>query len=378
MSRFQAPGKLFLAGEYAVVDPAKPALLTAVRQSVSAHVHDLDSDDVRIQSAQWGPQPRAWERTHLAWAGSEPGMRREPAMRALDVLDAYLADTGAPTRVRGIQITLDSSMVGPRAVKYGFGSSGAVIVAVIGAVMRHLGRSVSADELFRLSALSVIADNQRASCADVAVSAFLAAEDAGTTWMMYRSFDRDAVAEIARRSGVLAAMNAPWPGLGIRTLAAPSSARVIVAHTGSAASSERLVERMDAVRGASEQAAFASDIERMVVRLEQALEADNAAEIMEQLDKVATRLAHFDGEGESQIGIVTPTIRQYIHAARQVGGVAKSSGAGGGDCVIALAHPHAVVALKRAWHTLGAHIVPVHAHEAQGPGTFTHEQEVSA
>ena len=58
------------------------------------------------------------------------------------------------------------------------------------------------------------------------------------------------------------------------------------------------------------------------------------------------------------VALETPILKQSIDAAWQAGGGAKISGAGGGDCAIALAdRPATADAIQSAWAALGVEIL---------------------
>jgi mevalonate kinase len=60
------------------------------------------------------------------------------------------------------------------------------------------------------------------------------------------------------------------------------------------------------------------------------------------------------------IPIVTPALARLVAAARRVGAAAKPSGAGGGDCGIALATSAAqAAAVRAAWQEEGVLPLPV-------------------
>ena len=75
---------------------------------------------------------------------------------------------------------------------------------------------------------------------------------------------------------------------------------------------------------------FLTSSEATVVALVEALEQGNAEKIIEQLETASQLL-----EGLSP-DIYTPSLRQLKEAGQDLQAVAKSSGAGGGDCGIAL------------------------------------------
>src|SRR5207245_10457580 len=77
---------------------------------------------------------------------------------------------------------------------------------------------------------------------------------------------------------------------------------------------------------------------------------------------------------ETGIPIVTPALARLVAAARRVGAAAKPSGAGGGDCGIALVTSAAQAdAVAAAWRGEGIVPLPV-AIVAQGVGHEAHEE----
>lgn len=61
MIEITTPGKLFIAGEYAVVEPGHPAIIVAVDQFVSITVEPTKHVG-SIQSAQYNNLPVRWTR----------------------------------------------------------------------------------------------------------------------------------------------------------------------------------------------------------------------------------------------------------------------------------------------------------------------------
>jgi phosphomevalonate kinase len=115
MIRASAPGKLFLFGEYAVLE-GHPAMIAAVDRRVNVEVEAAPT--YLIESALFAPTDS------LALDG--------PASRvAAGILAAQ--DLGAPATP--VRVRVDSSALFDGERKLGFGSSAAVVVAVAGAVL---------------------------------------------------------------------------------------------------------------------------------------------------------------------------------------------------------------------------------------------------
>ena len=104
--------------------------------------------------------------------------------------------------------------------------------------------------------------------------------------------------------------------------------------------------------GADDYTVFLRDSQDCLARLITAIEDDDVARIMHQIARNRALLA-----GLSQIGgrtIETTELSRLVEIALDHGATAKSSGAGGGDCGIALCPPATdLVALRAAWETAG-------------------------
>jgi len=83
-----------------------------------------------------------------------------------------------------------------------------------------------------------------------------------------------------------------------------------------------------------------------------AVDAGDAGALSEAVARSGMLLVRFGDE--TGLPIVTPALRRLIDAARGAGAVAKPSGAGGGDCGIALAPtPTVAAAVRAAWRDAG-------------------------
>lgn len=97
---------------------------------------------------------------------------------------------------------------------------------------------------------------------------------------------------------------------------------------------------------------FLTSSKATVSALVEALEQGNAEKIIEQLETASQLL-----EGLSP-DIYTPSLRQLKEAGQDLQAVAKSSGAGGGDCGIALSFDaQSTETLKNRWANLGIELL---------------------
>ena len=189
-------------------------------------------------------------------------------------------------------------------LKIGVGSSAGTAVGLIKAVMRFHGITLSEHELFN----TAFAAHRRAagglgSGADIATAA------AGQAILF--------TSEI----------------LKITPLSIPENWYFVVGFSGTSASTPRLIEAFNIAREKNPLAIknILDQIETVVQQLAQLPPADQSMRLINKNNDLLNQLSQAcDGVLE------TPPLRQMIQLAQDCGAAAKFSGAGGGDCVIAL------------------------------------------
>ena len=209
---------------------------------------------------------------------------------------------------------------------------------------------MAADDLtvYKLAMLASDTVQPIGSGGDIAASAM-------TGWVAYTSPDRSWLRRARQRAGAGGMSDlaeADWPGLSVRRLP-PPSLRLQVGWTGAPASTPALVADVQTrSHGADDYTVFLRDSQDCLARLITAIEDDDVARIMRQIARNRALLA-----GLSRIGgrtIETTKLSRLVEIALDHGATAKSSGAGGGDCGIALCPPATdLVALRAAWETAG-------------------------
>lgn len=274
-----APGKLFLAGEYVVLEGGT-AVIAAVDRRANGRL--------------------------IAGAPAESPL----VVEAMRLAGAALAERGVSVPSGTPVIDSSALTVGTR--KLGLGSSASAAAAAVGAIFAEAGLPL---------------DDERARIFKLAERAHRAAQ-AG------RGSGGDVAAAVY--GGVLA-YGRPRAGQAeIRPLRWPTGVRLEIFSTGAAAATvdqllrvEELaarrpgdyVARMDALRAAADeflQALLAADGPRLVAA------ARSAADALAALGEAA------------DAPIVTPPFAAAAALARELGGAAKPSGAGGGDVGVAL------------------------------------------
>lgn len=357
MIETRAPGKLYVAGEYAVVEPGEPAVLVAVDRYITVQLNE--SRDVgRIHSSEYGQAPLVW---HREADNQSIVLEHRPAdyvLSAITAVEELRSEIG--TAPRYFDLDISSELDDANGRKFGLGSSGAVTVATIAALDEFYSLGLTRTERFKLALLATIAVAPTASGGDLAASTF-------GGWIRFTSPDRQALRAHREKHGVASALScSEWAGSGAARLAPPETLQLLVGWTGSPASTERLVERVRLPGAEAQQPyeTFTSDSRACVDALVTSFAAADgrALECIRQARRLLQRLGASSG---SQIE--TEQLRNLCDIAESYGAAAKPSGAGGGDCGIALSDAELpTIDILREWERHGIRRLSLSPHAAEG------------
>jgi phosphomevalonate kinase len=302
-----APGKLFLTGEYAVLDGA-PAVVAAVDRRVAVQCRTTpDGDGLVVESLAEG---RRW----TANVGERTPLPDGDAGAVLAALRVVRARGSAAGHIAAV-VDSRAFLLGGR--KLGLGRSAATVVAAVAAL--------GAAEVFALARQAHAAlQDGRGSGADVAASF------------------HGGLVEVRRRGEDIA--------VSARTL--PAGVHLVVGYTGEAAPTGPMLRRFEVARAPR----ALHDLHAAAERAADAVARADAKALLQAVDASGELLAALGRE--AGIPIVTPALARLVALARRAGAAAKPSGAGGGDCGIALARsPAEAAAVRAAW--AGEGLVPL-------------------
>ena len=374
MIETRAPGKLFIAGEYAVVEPGQSAVLIAVDRCITVRLTESEGAG-RIHSSEYGQAPVIWRRED---DGEHIIVDERPfdyVLSAISTVEELRSGRGASPRYFDLEISSELNDADGR--KFGLGSSAAVTVATIAALDEFYELGLTLTERFKLAVLATIAISTKASGGDLAASTF-------GGWIRYSSPDRAALHAHREAHGVVSAMTcAEWAGCSARRVTPPSSVDLLVGWTGSPASTEHLVKRVHTPSERADQASteysestpapekprplvsFAAESHTLVDDLVAAFDADDAEAGMTTIRSVRALLQRLSDSTGSLIE--TEALHDLCEIAETHGAAAKPSGAGGGDCGIALAHSHTEAqTILSGWEAAGIRPLDLGAHREEG------------
>ena len=314
-----APGKLFLLGEYAVLDGA-PALLAAVDRRATVTIAPSDDDRWHLITPGLDLDDLTLEADGSIPAGVDERTRRQ--LRVFDAVQTVVRCSGA------LSIAIDSTAFSAAGYKLGLGSSAAVATALTAALSTAAGSSPSREDI-RIFATDAHRSAQRGagSGGDVASSSY----------------------------GGLVGYVRDTPPI---SLVWPEELEIMAVVTGTGSSTTNLVGKV-ADYAARDPARYHADIARLAALAHQAQDAlCSADDFLRLASDYFDQLVELDAHAGA--GIVSEHHQRLHSLAAGLDGVFKTSGAGGGDVGLVFARRGASAArLAAAFAGAGAKPVPL-------------------
>ena len=324
MTLVRTCGKLYWAGEYAILEPGQLALLKAIPIYMTAEINA--SDVYRLYSDMF---------TYSV--DMRPDSSYALIQETVALVEEYLTAQGVVLQPFSLDIRGKMEHEGK---KFGLGSSGSVIVLVIKAMLAFYDRPAERELLFKLASAVLLKRGDNGSMGDIAC---IVSEDL----VLYQSFNRETVAQWLEKEDLKTVMERDW-GFSISSVEPALEFDFLVGWTKEVAVSSHMVKQIKDNMNSS----FLQASKEIVANLVKALEVGQEETIIDLLEQASQLL-----EGLSS-DIYTPSLRQLKDASRDLKAVAKSSGAGGGDCGIALSFDQdSTTLLKKRWADLGIELL---------------------
>ena len=298
----QTGGKLYLAGEYAVLAPGYGAVIQFIPIYLSATIQE--SSTYQLVSDLFGYS-----------VDLTPNKDYSLIQETIRLMEEWLKDQGLDPNPIALHI---AGTLGEKGKKYGIGSSGSVVLLVIRAMAALYEVDLSPDLLFRLAAVVLVQRGDNGSMGDLACIAY---EDL----IYYQSFDRAWVHEVLTSQPLSQVLALDWH-YQIRVIQPAVSYDFLAGWTKEPAISSDLIRR---VKGAINEA-FLKESQAAVEELEKGLLEGNQKGIKTSIERADQNLKALNPL------IYTPALKELQQATDGLSACAKSSGAGGGDCGVAL------------------------------------------
>lgn len=342
----KTPGKLMVAGEFAVLEPYHRLVVMAVDRFVYCTIKDHDKNELSLND---------FDLTHLHWEYTESGVkfnctdaRIHFVKDAMTTTLTYLQEQSISIRPFSLSIKseLDDKETG---AKYGLGSSAAVVTSVVNAILTmFIGNNPSRKLIFKLAAISHIRTQGNGSGADIAASTY-----GGV--LLYASFQADWLKrELKKETSMTKMVKKDWEFLSIKKIDFPDEVQSCIGWTGSPASTANLVQQISKLKeeNRKQYEMFLRKSEHAVNLILSGMKSDDLKEFFEGITENRKALA--DIGKHAKVEIETEKLYKLSKEAERFGGAGKLSGAGGGDCGIAFLPRHVFCEdLYKAWSDIG-------------------------
>lgn len=300
--KVQTSGKLYIAGEYAVLTPGQTALLKNIPIHMTAEI--VTADTISLSSDMFDYV-----------ADMTPDHNYALIQETVTSLAAYLGVTIAELRPFSLTITGKMERDGK---KFGIGSSGSVTVLTLKALSAFYALDLSADTLFKLASYTLIKRGDNGSMGDIACIAY-------DDFVAFTSFDRQQVRDWIVNEEIQTVLAKDW-GYQIEVVKPAITCDFLVGWTKQPSISKDMIDRVKS----SITADFLKNTQASVLSLKLALEAGDKISIKEHIERISDLLLKLNP------AIYNQTLLNLKLASQGLDIVAKSSGSGGGDCGIAL------------------------------------------
>jgi len=299
MITISAPGKLMLMGEHAVVY-GFPCIVTAVSERLAVSIEETNDEKITIDA---------------------------PQVKDTRFVDQAIIDGCSAFGIvhHGLHIKTQSNFSNC----YGFGSSSAVTVATLEALAVTFHKQIDKKSLFELAYKTVLAIQGVGSGFDVAAATY------GETLLYTKGGDTLEQLSWDLNNGV----------------------SLVVGYSGVKANTPEIVRDV-----ASKKEAQPEKVNRIFEAIGKlVLQAKEAGDKKDW--ETVGKLMNFNQEYLRDLGVSTEKLESMIYAAKQAGAYgAKLSGAGGGDCMIALTLTQKKKDIEQAIASAGGIVVPVSIH----------------
>ena len=318
-------GKLYIAGEYSVLTPSQSAIIKNIDIFMQAEIKFSEKYSIYSDMYDYS--------VTLEEDDENYSLIRE----TVKIVNEYLQLKKVDKQPFDIKITGKMEKNGK---KYGIGSSGSVTVLTVKAMAKLYSYNISSEEVFKLSSYVLLKRGDNGSMGDIACISY-------ENLVMYTSFDRNLIKEKMKNSSLSEIMNLEW-GYKIEKIHCPEKYEFLVGWTGiPSISGKMIIEVKNSINKE-----FLEKSEEIVRNLKNGIEQGNKKIISENVEENSKLLKMLHEK------IYSRKLLELVESAEGLDICAKSSGAGGGDCGIAISfNKNDTEKLLERWESRGIELL---------------------
>ena len=350
---YTAPGKLFISGEWAILEIGNLGLVAAVNNRVRVSIDSAKETSVTAEEFGIRNAKAAYDGGKIVFSGIDDKQKETLKLigEALSVSIRYLEEH--KIKAKSFHLATNSSdtqfQVGDQLKKVGFGSSAAVVVATVAAVLDFHDYKATKEEIYKLSTIAhYYAQGKVGSAFDVAASTY-------GGLFVYSRFDPEWLTKKIEAGEKLAyIIKTKWPSLIIEELGVPNDFRLLVGWTGDSASTSAAIKQMNEFKAKNKDEYYDlfNNIGRIAKKAIENFKTGDKESFLSCLTENEQALS--DLGQASGVNIETPELKKLADIAADYCAAGKLSGAGGGDCGIAICFDEVVANnVTAAWEDEG-------------------------
>lgn len=324
MTKVQTGGKLYIAGEYAVLTPGQTAIIKNIPIHMTAVVKE--NSTIKLSSDMFDYSATMSEDKNYALIQASVQTLADYLGKSIDELVPF-----------SLEITGKMERDGK---KFGIGSSGSVTVLTLKALSAFYDLNLSADLLFKLASYTLLKLGDNGSMGDIACIAY-------DDLVAFTSFNRQKVAKWIVDEPIQTVLDKDWE-YQIEVIKPALSCEFLVGWTKQPSISKDMINLVKSA--ISEE--FLTETEQQVQTCKKALLRGDKEKIKSALQNVSDLLLSLSS------AIYIDKLKDLKAAEEGLDVIAKSSGSGGGDCGIAISFDsNDTKKLITRWQNLGIELL---------------------
>lgn len=325
MTKLFIPGKLFLAGEYAITNPGNTAIIATTDIGLSITIQHAQGQS-SVVTSNVIKRPLHFDLNNLNFKLNDEWRYVESAIQML----YYYATLHDLELNHPVSIKIVSNM-NSKSGKIGLGSSAAVVVGIIEALNHHFDLKLSLMKRFKLAGLAHLHVQKNGSLGDIAAITYggVIAYQSPNLFKQNHSKNDWLNPELVDKN---------WPNLSITSLVWPEKWRIILAATLESADTKFALENFSM----SKQMICESKI--IVQNIIKAINAQDYMALTTGLECNQNLL-----KSQLPLGYITPKLDFFLSTIHELPG--KISGAGFGDNGFVVLESKQYDSLEKLWHS---------------------------
>jgi len=299
-----------ISGEWSVLE-GHPCIVAAVNKRSECTIEESDKLLLTIPEYDINKQEINLD---------QPEPTTKFIIASLNTCKEYLGE------LKPVHITTESNSTKINNKKIGLGSSAAIVVATVTAILKYHSQEINKDLIFKLASISHYkAQGKLGSCFDIAASTY------GNV-ISYTPFNSKWLLNLLESKTIKEIVQLDWPNLNIAQLN-NIDLELKIGWTGESASTSKMIKQMNEWSDKEEHKRIIHNISDITKDLTKEWQANNTNRILTLIKANEELLRELTKQ--SKVNIETPELKLLSDQANKYG-AGKLSGAGGGDCGIAL------------------------------------------